>query len=371
MLSVTLHAWQYYAGRGFQFRRPADLREPVPAVSILKPIGSLDEIAAECLTSWLEQDYPGEIEILFGIDVPNAAAQKAIEDLLASRAKVTGRLILCPPSTAANPKVAKLIELVKQARHDCLVVSDADVHVEPDFLRRYIAEFTQSKAELATCLYRLRNGATFAQNLECAANNIDFWSQVVQARSIGPIDFALGAAMAVSRESLQKIGGFEALADYIADDYQLGNRLSKQGAEILIASTPVDCRHSSATARDILRRQIRWARTMRICKPMPYFFSVLSNPTLWPLLYYLLAPADPVHAASFLGCALLRVLLAKDLARRFLETNNTQGIEWLTPIRDLIHALVWTAAFMGNRVVWAGRGYRLARAGTMKLERVS
>ncbi len=369
LLSLTLHAWQWLAGRRFPLRIEMPEIAGLPAVTILKPIGSLDETTETAVEGWLQLEAPEKAEILFGVEAADAPLREQIEKLIVAASGIPARVIPCPaPSADANPKVAKLIELEKHAAHDCLLVSDADVTVEPDFLRRFLAEFVQSGAEAACCLYRIRGGRSLAQKLEQSSNNIDFWSQVAQAASMGPVDFALGAAMVISRDSLMQIGGFEGIAGHIADDFQFGNRIHRQGGRIHIASSPVDCRHGSAGARDILRRQIRWARTMRVCKPSPYFFSILSNPTIWPLGWYLTAPADPVHAAVFTGCVLLRVALARRLASRFLGTSETGGIEWLAPLRDLFHALLWLTAFSGNRVVWGGKTYRLKSDGTMRQE---
>lgn len=367
LLSLALHAWQWLAGRRFPLRRDAPAVAGAPTVTILKPIGALDEATEAAVASWLKLKSPARAEILFGVEASDTSLHERLENLIPANSGIPARVIPCPaPSADANPKVVKLIELEKHATHDCLIVSDADVVVEPAFLRRFLAEFAHSGADAACCLYRIRGGRSLAQKLEQASNNIDFWSQVAQAVSMGPIDFALGAVMAVSRDSLRRIGGFEGIAGHIADDFQLGNRIQRQGGVIHVASTSVECRHGSARARDILRRQIRWARTMRVCKPAPYFFSILGNPTIWPLGWYLSAPADPVHAAVFAGCVLLRVILARRLAARFLGSDRTGGIEWLAPLRDLLHALIWLSAFTGNRVVWGNRTYRLKPDGTMR-----
>jgi len=365
MLSIALYAWQYWAGARFRFRNPATTTAPLPGISLLKPIGSVDDFTLKCLASWIDAGYPGDRELLLGVDATKGDDAARLERLLATNDNANARVIRCVGGRAANPKVSKLLELLPAARHEVLLISDADVLVESDFLIRFTGEFLQSEAALSCCLYRLQGGSGLAQKLESSANNIEFWSQVAQAGSMSAVDFALGAAMILKRDALESIGGFAAFGDHIADDFQLGNRLRRHGGTILVSSAPVDCLHSSPGARDILQRQVRWARTMRICKPLTYFFSILSNPTLWPMVWWLAEPIAPERAGILAGWLLLRILLARDLARRFLESNATGGIEWLTPIRDLLHAPLWIAAFTGSTVSWAGRRYRLSRAGSM------
>src|SRR6185369_5879846 len=117
------------------------------------------------------------------------------------------------------------------------------------------------------------------------AINADFWSQVLQSRSLKPIDFALGAVMALRRQALNKIGGFAALSDCLADDYQLGHRIARCGYDIGLCPVVVECWSEPMGWKAVWKHQTRWARTIRVCQPVPYFFSMLSNPTLWPLLW--------------------------------------------------------------------------------------
>ncbi|MCF7762973.1 MAG: glycosyltransferase [Verrucomicrobia bacterium] len=365
LLSVVLHAWQVWAGRTFRFRSRLELAPVLPSVSILKPVGTCDEITLQCLETWLHQRYPGDWEVLFGIDAGDVEVRDRLETLIAAHPDVAARVIPCAASADGNPKVAKLMVLEDHARWDCIVVSDADVQVAKTYLTSFVNEFTRSGRALACCLYRIESAGNLAQKLESDATNIDFWSQVAQARSLWPIDFALGASMVLHRATLKSVGGFQAFADRIADDFELGNRIHKQGKQILIASIPVVCRHSETAAGVVLSRQIRWARTMRHCKPLPYFLSILSNPTLWPLLAYLANRSDPACSGLFIGWILLRILLARGLQKRFLESSHASGTVWLTPLRDLLQAIVWASAFAGNRVVWSGRTYRLSATGSM------
>src|ERR1035437_4140212 len=199
---------------------------------------------------------------------------------------------------------------------------------------------------------------------EAIAINADFWSQVLQSRSLKPLDFALGAVMATRRRQLEEIGGFAPLVDCLADDYQLGNRIARRGYSIAISPVVVECWSAPMGWAAVWKHQLRWARTIRVCQPAPYFFSILSNATFWPLLWLIVRPAPQVLACA-LVCFLVRVLTALNLQHRLTGTPSTYTWGWLVPIKDLLQAAIWLLAFMGNRIEWRGQRMRLRRDGTL------
>src|SRR5262249_13829347 len=147
------------------------------------------------------------------------------------------------------------------------------------------------------------------------AINADFWSQVLQAQSLKPIDFALGAVMATRKERLAEIGGFAPPPDCLPDDYQLGNRIARKGHRIALSTVPVECWSEPMNWTAVWKHQLRWARTIRVCQPLPYFFSILSNPTLWPLLWAAVKPS-PISLSFFLFCLVWRNITARHLQHR-------------------------------------------------------
>ena len=253
-----------------------------------------------------------------------------------------------------------------------------------------LGEAAGTRRGLVNCFYRLANPTTLAMQWEAIAINADFWSQVLQSRSLKPIDFALGAVMATRRKQLAEIGGFTALVDCLADDYQLGNRIARRGYSIALSPVVVECWSAPMGWSAVWKHQLRWARTIRVCQPAPYFFSLLSNATLWPLLWLILKPAAPV-AACALFCWLTRILTALDLQRRLNRTPHPGGraspraqtspkmglartlalpyprlaYGWLVPVKDLLQAAIWLLAFMGNRIEWRGERMRLRRDGNL------
>jgi ceramide glucosyltransferase len=203
---------------------------------------------------------------------------------------------------------------------------------------------------------------------EAIAINADFWSQVLQAQSLKPLDFALGAVMAVRRRSLDDIGGFKALADCLADDYQLGNRIARRGQRIALCPVVVECHDPPMNWRAVWKHQLRWARTIRVCRPVPYFFSILSNAGFWALLWMaseVLGPRVGFFAQLAFVCAFVRVLVACDLQDLMSHSVDLKYC-WIVPIKDVLQAAIWFCAFTGNRIDWRGRRFRLRRDGTLE-----
>ena len=207
---------------------------------------------------------------------------------------------------------------------------------------------------------------------EAIAVNADFWSQVLQSASLKPLDFALGAVMLVRRDALDGIGGFTALADCLADDYQLGHRVAQKGYHIVLCPVVVECWDAPMNWRDVWKHQLRWARTIRVCQPVPYFFSILSNTTLWPLLWLLASPVLSKISLRSAGRTCPFVYAnrhRRDLQRRILTSRHNLAPPWLVPVKDLLQAAVWLGAFLGNTVEWRGQKMRLRRDGTLMKEK--
>ena len=371
LLSLVLVLWQWLAARRFPLhQRAADLSF-TPPLTLLKPLKGCDETTAASLASWLNQNYTGPVQILFGVADGNDPVCPIVNRLISQNPGRDAQLIVCGELAGANAKAAKLAQLEKLAKHELILVSDADVRVPPDFLANIVAPLRDPKTGLVNCFYRLANPATTAMRWEAVAVNADFWSQVLQAASLKPLAFALGAAMLVRREALAEIGGFQSLADCLADDYELGHRIAKNGRRIALCPVVAECWDAPMSWNDVWKHQLRWARTIRVCQPAPYFFSILSNATLWPLLWLM---TSMISAKTFCAplaaivCLLIRIVLAQNLQRRFTPERNLVSPFWLVPVKDLLHAVIWLGAFTGNTVEWRGRRMKLRRDGTLIAE---
>ena len=383
LLSLALLLWQWVVARRFPLHQRLAAHSFAPAVTLLKPLKGCEPSTEDCLRSWFVQDFTGRVQLLFGVDSSDDPVVNVVRKLQQEFPASDSQLIVCGPLLGANAKVSKLVELDGFAKHDLLVISDADVRVPTDFLANVVEPLREAKTTdaaqtpaatsngavqspcgLVNCFYCLANPTTMAMQWEAIAINADFWSQVLQSQSIKPLDFALGAVMATRRQQLTEIGGFGALANCLADDYQLGHRIARRGYRIALSTVAVECWSSPMTWPAVWKHQLRWARTIRVCQPVAYFFSILSNATLWPLVWLLVHPS-PLVLVVCLACWLVRILAVIDLQQRLTRSREHLVFCWLALIKDLLQVAIWMLAFAGNRIEWRGQRMRLRRDGTL------
>ena len=345
LLSCGLLLWQFFAALRFPLHRRVDYPEFAPAVTVLKPLKGCDSTTAASLESWLKQDYSGPTQFLFGVaDAGDPVCQNRLKLCSPNIRTLTRFWLFCGETLGANAKVSTLAQLETSAKYDLLIISDADVRVPPDFMVNFVSPLHDEKVALVNCFYRLANPTTMAMRWEAVAINADFWSQVLQSQTLKPLDFALGAAILVRHKPLERIGGFKSLVNCLADDFQLGNRIAGKNQHIALCPVVVECWDSPMNWTQVWKHQLRWARTIRVCQPLPYFFSILSNASLWPLLLAGVSLATtPIFCwpLTALALLLLRIVIAERLQRRFTPKRKLVSPFWLVPVKHLLQVLIW------------------------------
>ena len=328
---------------------------PLPPVSILKPVYGRDPQFYEAIRSHALLDYP-EFEILFGLNDPNDAAREDIARLAAEFPERAIRVVPCERALP-NGKVAVLADLAREARYRLLVVNDSDIVVMSDYLRTVTEPLQSKEAGLVTCLYRGR-GESWPARWEALGIATDFAPSVLVARAIGVSEFALGSTMAMRAADLERIGGFEAVGDYLADDYQLGRRIQELGYRIVLAPTVVETRLSDDTWRQVWRHQLRWARTIRVSRTAGYFGYVITNASLW---------AAVAAAAGWwpvaLACLAARIAAGVATAALVLGDLDAARHWFLIPFRDVWGFTIWAGGLGGSSVEWRGKTLSLDREG--------
>ena len=361
VLSLLFTFWQWLAARSFPIHKRGSPRE-TPAFSILKPLKGTDGPGVEALRSWFELRSASEYEILLGLGSRGDPLWGAAEKLIEEHPGIKARLVLCEPVRGPNAKVSKLTHLLGEAQFEHIIISDDDVVAPVDLLEQ-IGNILGEGVALGCTFYTFRWEKTLGNKWEAVATNSDFWSQVLQGVSLQRMDFALGAVMATTRGWLERIGKFEPLLEYLADDYQLGQRIAKAGGRIALCAAPVECDSREISMREAWAHQLRWARTIRTCRPVAYFFSILSNGTLWPLLYVAVARSE--FALGLAVFALVcRSLTAWDNYRRITRRGSLLPI-YFAPVKDVLQVFVWGAAFLGNRITWRGEKLRVTPGGKL------
>ncbi|MGP8233990.1 MAG: glycosyltransferase [Limisphaerales bacterium] len=363
-ISFGLTIWRWRAGLVFPLHRRQAPPPSLPGITLVKPLKGCDAATGDCLRSWMRLEYPGPVQVLFGVADADDPVCAVVRQLLAESPTADASLVICDQSLGVNPKVSTLRQLEPHIRHDIVMISDADVKVPADFAANVTPQLSDPAVGLVNCFYRLANPSTAAMQWEAVAMNADFWTQVLQRRGLRPVDFALGAVMTLSRARLSEMGGFAVLSDFLADDYQLGRQIVIQKKEIAFATLVAECWDPPLGWRQVWAHQSRWAHTIRVCQPVPFFFSILNNASLWPLLLALLGRTAPALGAAAV-CLAFRIGSALQQQSKMNQTRGLLRFWWWPPLKDVLDAIIWVAAFAGTQIVWRGDRYRLLPGGKL------
>ncbi len=360
---LTLCAIAYYllvlwAARSFM-RRARHAEDFTPPVTLLKPVRGDDPEAFSAFESHCRQDYP-EYELIFGVWDPADPAIAAVERLRQQFPQRAIRLVMCPQALGANRKLSNLVQMLPHARFPYLLVNDSDIRVPPDYLRKVMAPLAYPEVGMVTALYRGAPSSTLGSRLESLGISTDFIAGVLAARLLeGGVHFALGSTMALRAEVLTRIGGFEPLLDYLADDYELGKRTADAGLRVEIADTIVDTHLPAYSWSGFLEHQMRWWRGIRDSRAAGYLGLALTFGLPWAILALLAAGGARWAWLLLLAALLTRYAMAECVARTVLDDHQYRRLRALVPWRDLVALGIWLAGFAGHSVTWRGERFRL------------
>jgi ceramide glucosyltransferase len=320
------------------------------------------------LRSHCLQEYP-EYEIIFGVNDANDPSIVWVEQLQREFPEHAIQLVVCPEILGGNVKVSNLAQMAQRARYDHWLVNDGDIRVEPDYLRRVVPPLRNAKVGLVTCLYRGVDGGTLGSKLEVLGISTDFCGGALAAVEMeGGAHFGLGSTLAFRRCDLESAGGFAAMVDYLADDYQLAQRLSNLGLEVYLSEVVVETFLPAYSWRAFWDHQLRWVRNVRDLRGWSYMGAGVTFGVPWALLG-LVAARGATSAWMVLGVTLaLRILMACVVGIRVARDPQVLRLLWLIPLRDSVGLLVWLAGFVGDTVVWRGNRFRLNQG---KLTRIA
>jgi ceramide glucosyltransferase len=331
-----------------------------PGISVLKPICGLDDRLKQALESHLEQDY-AEYEVLLGIASKQDPAWPVLEQIQRENPDRPIRIVFSS-TEAQNGKVGVLVDLAREARYRVWLVNDADISVPRDYLKRVSAPLDDERTGLVTCLYRA-DASSLAGRFEALVIATDFIPSTLVAPLVGVVEFGLGSTLCFRAEDLKKAGGFEALRDYIADDYQLAKAITSGGKRATFSEVVVDTTLSDPGCGDVWRHQLRWARTIRVSRPDGFAGLPVTHAGMWALLC----------AATGQWPMALTLWLARSVSGAFagfvvLKHWPALVLAPLLPLCDMWSAAVWAAAWAGRSVWWRSRVYRLQRDGRIRLD---
>jgi ceramide glucosyltransferase len=350
-VAAAIAAWRF-----FRSERARKLRPYTPPVSLLKPVRGADSATYENYASFCRQNYP-DYEILFAVNDANDEAVPHIKRLMAEFPERNIRLFVGAENLGANRKVNKLARLSREAVQEILVLTDGDVRVGPNYLNEVVAPFIEESTGAVTSFYRAVTEKNLAAELEAIGASSDFFAGVVTAELTEGVNFALGASIVTTKRWLSKIGGFEAIAGMLADDYELGLRIAQAGGRVLLSREAVWTTYPAKTAKAFWDHQVRWARTVRLCRPLSYLGLVFTLGLPWAVIAAIFAPTKSIAASYLLAYLILRLLMAWTVGVWGVGDEVLRRKLWLVPLCDGIHAVVWIAGLFSNRVVWGGEEY--------------
>jgi ceramide glucosyltransferase len=351
----------------------AERRRPHPAfapgVSVLKSLKGVDPGMMDAFRSHCKQNYASEYELLFGVASLEGPEAMAVARLQREFPELAIKLFECPERLGTNGKVSTLIQLAKHARYDYLLINDSDITVGPHYLEQVMAGFAAPEVGMVTTLYRGRAHGTLASQFEALGIATDFQPSVLLSRLLeGGLRYGLGSTQAVRREALAKAGGLEALVDQLADDYEMGARISKAGYRVLLSAAVVETAIPAYHWRGYVDHQLRWLRTVRDARPGGYAGLVVTYGFAWALINVIASGLSPLSLWLLALSLFLRLGLAMTVGAEVLSDHQVLPSLWLLPLRDLFAIGLWVAGFAGNTIVWRGerfvvKGGRLEKAG--------
>jgi ceramide glucosyltransferase len=337
-----------------------------PPVTVLVPAHGAPPRLAECLRSVCRQDYPA-FQVVFGLHAADDPARAVIEALMAEHGGLDLELVIDSRRLGANPKNCNLANMMAAARHQVIVMVDSDVLVEPDFLAAMVAPLAEPGVGGVTCVYKATAEPGLAPALGTLAINDWFVPSVlVDVARRHSLSFAYGAAIAVTRPALERIGGFDAMASAVSQDFVIGSRLYSAGYLVRLASSVVTTVVAEPTLADLLRHELRWVRGIRAVRPRDHALSIV----MVPLLPFVLL-AGPTWPAAATAAAVAVLLAARLVLHRLLRRRmDMPAVDlWLLPVREVLTALVWASSFFGRRVRWGNSVMVTGEGVSMRVER--
>jgi ceramide glucosyltransferase len=350
------------AARWFVHRPEAVSPTTWPDVSILKPLSGFEAQLSENIETYFNQDYPGAIQFVFGVQDPDDGAIPVVKSLMQRYPRLDLCLVVDGATHGSNRKVSNLINMAQIARHAIIVETDSDVAVGPNYLRTLVAALAQPGVGVVTCLYRgLPNGG-FWSRLSAMAVHDHFLPGVALGLALGLARPCLGSTIALSRPTLSVIGGFEAVANQLADDYAIGKAVRQAGLRVVLSPMLVAHAFEEKSLREVVRHELRWARTIFAVDPVGYIGSGVTHVLPLSLMAAALRGFDACGLAAVLAAFACRLFLKYRLTREFELPNPNYALLF---VRDMLSFAVYCWTFWSKRVRWRGRDFTVARDGTL------
>jgi ceramide glucosyltransferase len=336
-----------------------------PAICVFKPLYGAEAGLDANLASFLTQDYP-RYQVIFGLHSTDDPALSVVEKLRTAHPSVDISVVVNPARHGTNGKISNLINMSAAAKHDLIVLADSDMAVAPDYLAHLADELAQPNVGAVTCLYLGRPQPGLPSVLGAAFINHHFLPQVMISRALGNDEGCFGATIALTRAVFDRIGGFEALKDTLADDHEIGRRVRALGLSVKLSRVLVDDTVNEADWKSLFAHELRWCRTIRLANPLGFAASIITLPVAIATLAVVLSACDP-WAITLLGLAFgVRIWFQRRLDRLL---GLAPGPFWLPLLRDGLTFAMVVTSFLGRRVHWRGADFQVTPDGSLIVEK--
>lgn len=344
-------------------RQPKSILGRTEDVTLIKPLYGAEPGLAGSLASFLRQDYPGAIQMVCGVHDAADPAIDAVRELKEALPGADVEFTVSARKSGGNPKISNVLNIFPRARHDVLILSDSDMRVEPNYVRDVVATLQKPGVGLVTCLYRGCAIGGFWSRLAAAAVDQHFLPSVLVGVQFGLAKPCFGSTIAMRRSTLARIGGFEAFANTLADDYAMGDAVRRSGLKVAIAPFTIGHTFAEKTFRELLAHELRWARTIRLVDPVGYAGSVVTHPLPFALAALPLSGFNAIAWAILAGTLACRLFVPLQVER--LPGGGKSSV-LLTPLRDMLSFAIFIASYVPGAVNWRGRRYSVGADGTVR-----
>ena len=344
------------------FRRPRRTPGVARAVTMIKPLKGVQAGLAQALERFCHQDYPGPIQIVFGVHDAADPAIGVVRELQRAHPSLDIELRIDPRIHGSNLKASNLINIVAAAKHDVLILSDADILVTADYVRTVVGSLGEPGVGLVSTFYVGEARGGMWARLSAMAINYQFMPGAILSKMLGLEEPCFGSTIALTRDVLERVGGFATFADYLADDYEIGRAVRGLGLKIALPPMTVGHICDDARAGPMIDRELRWGRTVFQINPAGYAGSLIT----YPLPLALIAAALLGLAPYSLALVALALALRLGFRAAFdLATGATAGRWWWLPASDILAFGLFVASFGVKRVGWQGDRFRVSREGAL------
>ena len=334
-----------------------------PSVTVLKPVRGLEKNLKANLSTICTQNYPN-YEVIFSVQDPQDPALPIIKKIQTEFGSDKVSLVLSTVQVGANGKVNNMLGAIQKARHEIIIISDSDTHLQPDYITTIIAPLANTDVGCVCTPFKLTQAHSWFEKLELLTINADFIPSVIFAEVTGASKACLGPSIAIRKSTLEELGGLESFADYLVEDYEIGRRVWNSGKKMVLLPYLIDAVVDLDNWRSWWSHQVYWDQNTYLAQPAPFIATILIRAVPFALLFVLIQPSNFLGLLVLLVVIFIRLLTATIIAKNLRDTEGLQSL-YLLPFRDTVGLIFWLLAFTQRTVVWRGIEFKLTSHGKM------